>query len=440
MTSSVQPTAVQGDGQSAEGGSCKPLHASDHVAKAVASLGSDPRDAMRLAEQALTTPGLSPGLRLDAMRVQGVAHHQLGQLAEALAVFSCIQPEAHRLGDVRREARAWADVGVIQLFQGQLECALQALATAISMAGPGTELALIAFSNVGLIAEQVAEYHLFLEFTQSAIAGMATSPQRTTNTINCAVALTRLERFDEARRYLEDALAQCDHSVVSINSIAAHSLIFWLDVKCGHGERAATQLEMLIATAMAHGLKVSEFNTRMILGEVQMMQGMYARAVATVESCKDLTVVCGASLEIEVANWLSKCFAELGRWQEAYQTLLSVKARARTTASMHEHFLLARRFINARGARTPVPGNETQPTNQSISALARKVGMSPTDVDLLKGVTRGLSNREIAEQVGLSAYTVRNRLARVMRKLGVNSRAAAATKALELEIVKLRSV
>ena len=415
------------------------MHASDHVAKAVASLGKAPRDAMLLAEQALTTPGLSPGLRLDAMRVQGVAHHQLGQLSEALAIFSCIQPEAHRLGDLRREARAWADVGVIQLFQGQLESALQALATAISMAGPGTELALIAFSNVGLIAEQVAEYQLFLEFTQSAIAGMATSPQRTTNFINCAVALIRLERFDEARRYLDDAMAQCDPSVVSANSIAANSLIFWLDAKCGQGEQAATQLEMLITAAIAHGLKVSEFNTRMILGEVQMMQGMYARAVATVESCKDLTVVCGASLEIEVAQWLSKCFAELGRWQEAYQTLLSAKARARTTASMHEHFLLARRFISAQDARMPSTAGDKRQAVQTMTALARKIGLSPSDVTMLDAVTRGLSNREIAGEVGLSANTVRNRLAGVMRKLGVNSRAAATAKALELEIVNLRS-
>jgi DNA-binding CsgD family transcriptional regulator/tetratricopeptide (TPR) repeat protein len=412
-----------------------PARAPELVALAIVALGKDPLNAMRLADQALAAPGLTPRLALDALRVQGTTHLQQGQLAEALAVQLHIQSEAHRLGDARREARALNDLGVVHLKQGRLQEALKALAGAVSLAGPGTELAAAACANIGLIAEQVGENQLFLEFQQAAMVALPEGPSRTVAAINCAVALCRLGRLGEARATLEQVLTKCDPSVVDVISIGCTSLLCWIDAKLGLGERATMQLERVIQRAQASGLKLSEIKTRMVLGEVLTMRGQYAQAVATVEACAEQFQVGGAALEVEVADWLSQCYAQLGRWQEAYQTLRLARRPQGGNVEMHEHFLIARRFIQAHDARRTQTASDDPPIAGSICAMARRIGVSSSDAVMLNAVARGLSNRAIAEQMGLSAHTVRNRLARLMRKLGVNTRAAAVTQAVELGLV-----
>lgn len=50
------------------------------------------------------------------------------------------------------------------------------------------------------------------------------------------------------------------------------------------------------------------------------------------------------------------------------------------------------------------------------------VKLSPAEVAAVAGVARGLSNKEIAAELGKSSATVKNQLAGVFRKLGVRSR------------------
>ena len=50
------------------------------------------------------------------------------------------------------------------------------------------------------------------------------------------------------------------------------------------------------------------------------------------------------------------------------------------------------------------------------------VKLSPAEAAAVAGVARGLSNREIAAELGKSPATVKNQLVSVYRKLGVNSR------------------
>ncbi len=53
--------------------------------------------------------------------------------------------------------------------------------------------------------------------------------------------------------------------------------------------------------------------------------------------------------------------------------------------------------------------------------------LTPRELDVLKLVAQGLSNAEIARQLVLSEHTVYRHLANIRRKLGLSSRAAAAT-------------
>jgi LuxR family maltose regulon positive regulatory protein len=61
--------------------------------------------------------------------------------------------------------------------------------------------------------------------------------------------------------------------------------------------------------------------------------------------------------------------------------------------------------------------------------------LSERELRVLRLVAAGLSNREVAEALYISVNTVKTHLQRIYGKLGVSSRTAAATKALELNLL-----
>ncbi len=64
--------------------------------------------------------------------------------------------------------------------------------------------------------------------------------------------------------------------------------------------------------------------------------------------------------------------------------------------------------------------------------------LSPREMEVLKLVTKGLSNKEIAYQLGISHQTVKNHMTSVLRKLDVSDRTQAAVYALGRGWVRLQ--
>jgi DNA-binding NarL/FixJ family response regulator len=61
--------------------------------------------------------------------------------------------------------------------------------------------------------------------------------------------------------------------------------------------------------------------------------------------------------------------------------------------------------------------------------------LSGREREILACVARGLSDREIAEDLVLSTHTVHRHVANILRKLGLHSRAAAAAHAARAGLV-----
>ncbi|MBI1735039.1 MAG: response regulator transcription factor [Candidatus Rokubacteria bacterium] len=64
------------------------------------------------------------------------------------------------------------------------------------------------------------------------------------------------------------------------------------------------------------------------------------------------------------------------------------------------------------------------------TVAARAASLSPTDVAIVRAVSEGLTNKEIALRVNLSPHTVKDRLDKIRDMLGARSRAQIVTKAL----------
>ena len=64
----------------------------------------------------------------------------------------------------------------------------------------------------------------------------------------------------------------------------------------------------------------------------------------------------------------------------------------------------------------------------SIPSLARPLGLSLREAEIMTLIAEGHSNREIAAQLVLAEKTVKNHVNRIYAKLGAQSRAAAITR------------
>ena len=70
--------------------------------------------------------------------------------------------------------------------------------------------------------------------------------------------------------------------------------------------------------------------------------------------------------------------------------------------------------------------------------VARPAGLTEREVDVLRLLTRGMSNREVAGTLGISPKTVGRHVENLYAKAGVSSRAAAAVFAMENDLVDRR--
>lgn len=61
--------------------------------------------------------------------------------------------------------------------------------------------------------------------------------------------------------------------------------------------------------------------------------------------------------------------------------------------------------------------------------------LTPREREILRLITKGLATKEIAARLAMSPHTADTHLRHIYQKLGVNSRAAAAAKALQLRLV-----
>jgi DNA-binding NarL/FixJ family response regulator len=66
----------------------------------------------------------------------------------------------------------------------------------------------------------------------------------------------------------------------------------------------------------------------------------------------------------------------------------------------------------------------------------RPAGLSDREVEVLRLVARGLSNREVADRLTVSRRTAEHHVQHIYDKIGVSSRAAAALFAMEHDLLE----
>jgi two-component system, NarL family, nitrate/nitrite response regulator NarL len=70
-----------------------------------------------------------------------------------------------------------------------------------------------------------------------------------------------------------------------------------------------------------------------------------------------------------------------------------------------------------------------------VSRNERRSGLTPRELDVVRGIAKGESNKDIAWRLGLSEQTVKNYLRRIFEKLNVANRVELALHAFEKEMI-----
>ncbi len=117
---------------------------------------------------------------------------------------------------------------------------------------------------------------------------------------------------------------------------------------------------------------------------------------------------------------------------EDIRRALHLGARAYLTKdALHDDLIGAIRAVHA--GRTYLPS----PVAAALDAGLSHQTLSARELSVLELIVQGLSNKQIAFELGIPEETTKNRVKSILRKLGADDRTQAATKAIQRGIVHL---
>jgi DNA-binding NarL/FixJ family response regulator len=117
-----------------------------------------------------------------------------------------------------------------------------------------------------------------------------------------------------------------------------------------------------------------------------------------------------AGIEAGIAGWLLKDVS-LEELADAIREVASGKSHVRPVAAR---------------SREAVRANDLE-----FDAAVRPDPLTPREIEILRLIAAGMSNREIADTLGVAEGTVKNHTSSILSKLGVRDRTRAVLKALE---------
>ncbi|HXH83632.1 MAG TPA: LuxR C-terminal-related transcriptional regulator [Candidatus Tectomicrobia bacterium] len=200
--------------------------------------------------------------------------------------------------------------------------------------------------------------------------------------------------------------------------VAALDVLLRAQVALGRGTEASATLAALRAIAEAVPTDAITATALVADGLIAKAAGDHVHARDAFEDAIDRLARSGASLE------LARCRVELAR------ALGAVGERARADAVLREALQAFQRLGAVRDseAATALRRDLTVDRPRSNRQPSRAT-LTPREVEVVRLLAQGLSNRAIGARLKLSPFTVKRHVANVLAKLDVPSRAAAVARA-----------
>ncbi|MBI3964978.1 MAG: hypothetical protein HY329_05015, partial [Chloroflexi bacterium] len=328
---------------------------------------------------------------------------------------------AESAGDVfgMRHAHSW--LAIVLLTLGQWETARELLdhcEPLLARLGNPEPIAFVRQMNA-VIAYQLADFEQAYAHASEAIQLFERVAPATVVWYRgiLVLACLALGRRDEAERHLrlqERRLGELPESALPARS--ARTVLGLVYVELGDRQRAADCERALRPYAGDHHWWL----TQRTLADLAALRGNLALARADLASAESRARQEG--LRPDLALILLRRSELLG--PSSADSLATLQEARRLLASLGMRAALAR-ADGLLGAATP-----SVPTTPSVPA-----GLTPREVEVLRHLAQGKTNREIAEVLVISEHTVVNHLSHIFGKIGVDNRTGAAAFAFRQGIV-----
>ena len=461
-------------------GTAEGRHIAGHIAAIrayVAALRGDmscaaelTREALeQLPEEDLAARGLSVGLLGSVLRWSGDLVAAAQALARAIAL-------AQAAGDGHTAAEALCSLAAVQLAQGQLHKTVATCRDALLLADEhvkrGGRRLPIAASGYNLMSQVLREWNDLdgaLRHAREGIElceewgwpeGLALGCQR------LARALQAIGDADGAHEAIQKARQAASGLSPWFGALmAAHQAWLWLaqgDLAAASRWLASRESESSVGKELSFR-DVSEY---VVLARVLIAQGRLDEALGLLARLLEMAEVAGAILvAIEILALQAMAWQARGEVDQALTALqraltlaepegyvrtfidegapmgeLLQQVKAQGIAASYADKLLTELERETKDERRmtepPLSSSVLRPSSPVLSEAEGLVEpLSERELDVLRLLAAGLSNREIAQQLYLSVNTVKTHIRSIYGKLGVHSRMQAVNRARELGLV-----
>jgi DNA-binding CsgD family transcriptional regulator/Tfp pilus assembly protein PilF len=350
-----------------------------------------------------------------------------GWLAEALGDYEWARA-AHeeslsiyrRLENEKGVASSLANLGRVALFQGDQEWASERLEESLALLRESRnewELSRV-LTSIGIIALRRGDHDraatsfeeaLFLHRNAGDARGVAVSLN------NLGFAMLFRGEGERAMTLFEEALAR-DRENRDAEGIAASLVNLGLAALItGELGRAAKLLDESLAVLREVHNKHTLVECLEAMAAVAGARGQTRRAARLLGVTQAVRENIGAPLPPNeralLEPYLAHARLEEAAWEAAY-----AQGRAMGLDEAVEYALLAEE-----PAPSAHPPPEQPSVGRQVTALTRR------EKEVAKLVARGLTNRQMAQELSISERTVENHIGKILKKLGFSSRARIAT-------------
>jgi len=417
-----------------------------------------------LAHQYLRAPVAQPWVPNAILNVIASAHLQAGRW-EQLQVVPPMAQDSHeqRVPDRTSMVYRLSILGLAEYRQGHLEDAARyleegmALGAAIGTRGhvlqalPAPTLALVRYEQDRLVdAQRINAEHFEVNRRVGPIDGLSGCYRIAARTAHMqgqlVLARTLLddaERIATARGWKPVQAAVCMERV-------RYAL---LDGRMTDARASTERLEILAATVDSTGNAYADLQRSVALSSAwrYLAEGADAATAASLEQLLGSARANGKLLDqFNIGTALSLAWLTLGRREESLDLFLDLCRQAQAVgavrsildqpvatcalirmATEHAHDRAQPAMVLAFLQRLQTAsGTVAGTTPAGPYPVAASTSLSPREHGILVLIAQGLSNKEIARNLGLTAETVKSHLKKIYPKLGVQNRAQAAAKRL----------
>jgi DNA-binding CsgD family transcriptional regulator len=386
-------------------------------------------------ERALAAdPNAEPALRVEALNGRGDLLRELGERVEAERSHALARDLARASGERAGEAMALTglaalanDVSDYDAQKKLCEAAVAILRERGDRRGLARAVHHLAWADVGIgnLAGATALFHEALGHARAA------GDDRWIARALCSLGDLMVVRseFASARTYLEEGLAAARAGRDRQELAVATASLGMVTLELGDVAAARTHLAECLALLRETGrrrIAVFALEGSAVLAEID---GQHERAVRLVATAAAVRAEMGMPIDREAATAIVLA-AGRANVMRALQRLIDAAATVDRVWSLDEALREAVAGADAHG----VPGTGTADVAGWGEAESRS-GLTPREVEVLRLLAAGLTDREIADRLFITRRTASNHVAAILAKLGVPTRRAAATEARFLGLV-----